>query len=164
MNIYQQILEKYWGFKEFRPLQDEIIKSIAAGRDTLGLMPTGGGKSVTFQVPALAKEGMCLVITPLISLMKDQVEKLSQRGIRAIAVHSGMSRDEIDIALDNAIYGNYKFLYISPERIGTEIFRVRLEKMLMKRIVFPSGDMISGLPIYVLLSCANIFLIFHYLP
>jgi len=143
MNIYQQILEKYWGFKEFRPLQDEIIKSIAAGRDTLGLMPTGGGKSVTFQVPALAQEGICLVITPLIALMKDQVEKLNQHGIRAIAVHSGMSRDEIDIALDNAIYGNYKFLYISPERIGTEIFRVRLEKMKVNLVAVDEAHCIS---------------------
>jgi ATP-dependent DNA helicase RecQ len=143
MNIYQQILEKYWGFKEFRPLQDEIIKSIAAGRDTLGLMPTGGGKSVTYQVPAIASEGMCLVITPLIALMKDQVEKLNQRGIRAIAVHSGMSRDEINVALDNAIYGNYKFLYISPERIGTEIFRVRLEKMKINLIAVDEAHCIS---------------------
>jgi len=143
MNIYQQILEKYWGFREFRPLQDEIIKSIAAGRDTLGLMPTGGGKSVTYQVPAIASEGMCLVITPLIALMKDQVEKLNQRGIRAIAVHSGMSRDEISVALDNAIYGNYKFLYISPERIGTEIFRVRLEKMKINLIAVDEAHCIS---------------------
>ena len=143
MNIYQQILEKYWGFKDFRPLQDEIIKSVAAGRDTLGLMPTGGGKSVTFQVPALAMEGICLVITPLISLMKDQVEKLSQRGIRAIAVHSGLSREEIDIALDNAIYGNYKFLYISPERIGTEIFKARLEKMKINLIAVDEAHCIS---------------------
>lgn len=143
MNIYQQILEKYWGFKEFRPLQDDIIKSIAAGRDTLGLMPTGGGKSVTFQVPALAQEGICLVITPLIALMKDQVEKLNQHGIRAISVHSGMSRDEIDIALDNAIYGNYKFLYISPERIGTEIFKVRLEKMKVNLIAVDEAHCIS---------------------
>jgi len=145
MNIYQQILEKYWGFREFRPLQDEIIKSIAAGRDTLGLMPTGGGKSVTYQVPAIASEGMCLVITPLIALMKDQVEKLNQRGIRAIAVHSGMSRDEISVALDNAIYGNYKFLYISPERIGTEIFRVRLEKMKINLIAVDETHYISQL-------------------
>lgn len=143
MNIYQQILEKYWGFKEFRPLQDEIIKSVTAGRDTLGLMPTGGGKSITFQVPALAQEGICLVITPLIALMKDQVEKLSQRGIRAIAVHSGMSREEIDIALDNAIYGNYKFLYISPERIGTEIFKVRLEKIEVNLIAVDEAHCIS---------------------
>lgn len=143
MNIYQQILEKYWGFKEFLPLQDDIIKSIAAGNDTLGLMPTGGGKSVTFQVPALAREGICLVITPLIALMKDQVEKLNQHGIRAIAIHSGMSRDEIDVALDNAIYGNYKFLYLSPERLGTEIFKVRIEKMNVNLIAVDEAHCIS---------------------
>jgi ATP-dependent DNA helicase RecQ len=143
MNIYQQILEKYWGFREFLPLQDDIIKSIAAGNDTLGLMPTGGGKSVTFQVPALAREGICLVITPLIALMKDQVEKLNQRGIRSIAVHSGLSRDEIDVALDNAIYGNYKFLYLSPERLGTEIFKVRIEKMNINLIAVDEAHCIS---------------------
>ena len=143
MNIYQQILEKYWGFSEFLPLQDDIIKSIAAGNDTLGLMPTGGGKSVTFQVPALVKEGICLVITPLIALMKDQVEKLNQLGIRAIAVHSGLSRDEIDVALDNAIYGNYKFLYLSPERLGTEIFKVRIEKMNVNLIAVDEAHCIS---------------------
>jgi len=143
MNIYQQILEKYWGFREFLPLQDDIIKSVAAGNDTLGLMPTGGGKSVTFQVPALAREGICLVITPLIALMKDQIEKLNQRGIRALAVHSGMSRDEIDVALDNAIYGNYKFLYLSPERLGTEIFKVRIEKMNVNLIAVDEAHCIS---------------------
>jgi len=129
MNLYQQILVKYWGFSEFRPMQDEIIKSVVAGHDTLGLMPTGGGKSITYQVPALAKDGLCLVITPLIALMKDQVENLNQRGIRALAIHSGLSRDEIDVTLENAIYGDFKFLYVSPERLNTEIFRVRMEKM-----------------------------------
>ena len=143
MNIYQQILEKYWGFSEFLPLQDDIIKSIAAGNDTLGLMPTGGGKSVTFQVPALAREGICLVITPLIALMKDQVEKLNQLDIRAIAIHSGLSRDEIDVALDNAIYGNYKFLYLSPERLSTEIFKVRIEKMNVNLIAVDEAHCIS---------------------
>jgi len=143
MNTYRQILEKYWGYSEFLPLQDEIIKSVAAGKDTLALMPTGGGKSVTFQVPAMAKEGICLVITPLIALMKDQIERLSQCGIRAIAVHSGMSREEIDITLDNAIYGNFKFLYLSPERLGTEIFRVRLEKMNVCLIAVDEAHCIS---------------------
>jgi len=143
MDIYGHILEKYWGYSEFLPLQYEIIKSIGDGKDTLGLMPTGGGKSITFQVPAMAKEGICLVITPLIALMKDQVEKLSQRGIRAIAVHSGLSRDEIDVALDNAIYGNYKFLYLSPERLGTEIFRVRIEKMNVNLIAVDEAHCIS---------------------
>ncbi len=143
MDNYQQILEKYWDFSEFLPLQYEIIKSIGEGKDTLGLMPTGGGKSITFQVPAMAKEGICLVITPLIALMKDQVEKLCQRDIRAIAVHSGMSREEIDITLDNAIYGNYKFLYLSPERLGTEIFRVRIEKMNVNLIAVDEAHCIS---------------------
>ncbi|MBL7112510.1 MAG: RecQ family ATP-dependent DNA helicase [Bacteroidales bacterium] len=129
MNLYQQILVKYWGYSEFRPMQDEIIKSVVAGHDALGLLPTGGGKSITYQVPALAKEGLCLVITPLIALMMDQVANLNQRGIRALAIHSGLSRYEIDVTLENAIYGDYKFLYVSPERLTTEIFRVRLEKM-----------------------------------
>ncbi len=129
MNLYQQILVKYWGHSEFRPMQDEIIKSVAAGHDTLGLLPTGGGKSITYQVPALAKDGLCLVITPLIALMMDQVDNLNKRGVRALAIHSGLSRYEIDITLENAIYGDYKFLYVSPERLTTEIFRVRMEKM-----------------------------------
>ena len=143
MDIYQQILQKYWGYSEFLPLQYEIIKSIADGKDTLGLMPTGGGKSVTFQVPAMAREGICLVITPLIALMKDQVEKLCQCGIRALSVHSGMSREEIDVALDNAIFGNFKFLYLSPERLGTEIFRVRIEKMNVNLIAVDEAHCIS---------------------
>ena len=140
MNIYQQILTRFWGYSDFRPEQEDIIKSVAAGHDTLGLLPTGGGKSVTFQVPTLAGDGMCLVITPLIALMKDQVEKLNQMGIRAMALHSGLYRDEIDVGLNNAVYGDFKFLYVSPERLSTEILR------LTRRIVFPSGGMISGLP------------------
>ena len=119
VNIYQQILSRYWGYSDFRPIQEDIIKSVANGHDTLGLMPTGGGKSITFQVPGLAKEGICLVITPLIALMKDQVEKLRKLEIKALAIYSGMTRDEIDIALENCIYGNYKFLYLSPERLGS---------------------------------------------
>jgi ATP-dependent DNA helicase RecQ len=143
MDIYKQILKKYWGYSEFLPLQHEIIKSVGEGKDTLGLMPTGGGKSLTFQVPAMAKEGICLVITPLIALMKDQVEKLYRNDIRALAVHSGMSREEIDVALENAIYGNYKFLYLSPERLGTEIFRVRIEKMNVNLIAVDEAHCIS---------------------
>ena len=106
MNLepYRQILIKYWGFSTFRPLQEDIIKSVAEGRDTLGLMPTGGGKSVTFQVPGLVHEGICLVITPLIALMKEQVSRLNSQGIKSLAIHSGMSAEEIDIALDNCIY------------------------------------------------------------
>ena len=126
---FQKILTKYWGFSKFRPLQEEIIRSVFEGNDTLALMPTGGGKSLTFQVPTMAMEGICLVITPLIALMKDQVEHLNRRGIKAVAIHSGLSREEIDITFDNCIYGDYKFLYLSPERLATEIFRVRIEKM-----------------------------------
>ena len=124
MNIepYRQILTKYWGFTSFKPLQEEIIKSVAEGKDTLGLMPTGGGKSITFQVPALAHEGICLVITPLIALMKDQVNRLNKLEIKSLAIHSGMSAEEIDNALENCIYGDYKFLYVSPERISTQDF------------------------------------------
>ncbi len=123
MNKYQEILKQYWGYDSFRDLQEEIITSIGEGKDTLGLMPTGGGKSITFQVPALAQEGICIVITPLIALMKDQVQNLRKRGIKALAIYSGMTRQEILTALENCIFGNYKFLYISPERVDTEIFR-----------------------------------------
>ena len=143
VNIYQQILNRYWGFSDFRPVQEDIIKSVSAGHDTLGLLPTGGGKSVTFQVPTLASEGMCLVITPLIALMKDQVEKLNHMGIKAIAIHSGLSRDEIDTGLNNAVYGGYKFLYVSPERIATEIFRVRLPQMNITLVAVDEAHCIS---------------------
>jgi ATP-dependent DNA helicase RecQ len=129
MTDIHSILTKYWGYGSFRPLQEDIIRSVINGKDTLGLMPTGGGKSITFQVPALAMKGICLVITPLIALMKDQVENLKKKGIKAIAIHSGLSREEIDFSLDNCIYGAFKFLYVSPERLTTEIFRIRLEKM-----------------------------------
>ncbi len=143
MNIYQQILSRYWGYSKFWPLQEDIIKSIANGHDTLGLMPTGGGKSVTFQVPALAKEGICLVVTPLIALMKDQVEGLKRKGVKAMAVYSGMTRKEIDIALDNCIYGNYKFLYLSPERLNTEIFKARVQKMKVSLVAVDESHCIS---------------------
>jgi ATP-dependent DNA helicase RecQ len=143
MNIYQQILIRYWGYPDFRPVQEDIIKSVAAGHDTLGLLPTGGGKSLTFQVPTLAGNGMCLVITPLIALMKDQVEKLVQKGIKAMALHSGLSREEIDIGLNNAIYGNFKFLYVSPERLTTEIFRVRLPQMNLSLVTVDEAHCIS---------------------
>ena len=115
----QQILKTYWGFDTFRPLQEEIILSVLDGKDTLALLPTGGGKSICYQVPALARDGICLVISPLVALMKDQVDALKDKGIRALFVHSGMSSREIDIALDNAAYGHYKFLYVSPERLET---------------------------------------------
>ncbi len=143
MADFQQILAKYWGYSTFRPLQEEIIRSVYEGKDTLGLLPTGGGKSITFQVPAMAMDGVCLVITPLIALMNDQVGNLRKRGIRALAIHSGMSRDEIDIAFDNCIYGDFKFLYLSPERLDTEMFRARIEKMEVSLIVVDESHCIS---------------------
>lgn len=143
MSIYHDILKQYWGYDSFRDLQEEIITSIGEGRDTLGLMPTGGGKSITFQVPALAKEGICLVVTPLIALMKDQVQNLRKRGIKAIAVYSGMTRQEILIALENCIFGNYKFLYISPERLDTDIFRTKLRAMKVSMITVDESHCIS---------------------
>ncbi len=142
-DLYHQILEKYWGYTKFRPLQEEIIFSVANGHDTLALMPTGGGKSLTYQVPALAKEGLCLVITPLIALMKDQVNRLRSMEIKAIAIYSGMMREEIDVALDNCIYGDYKFLYVSPERLNTDIFRMRVEKMNINLIAVDEAHCIS---------------------
>ena len=141
--INYQLLKQYWGYDNFRGIQEEIINSIGADKDTLGLMPTGGGKSITFQVPALAKEGMCLVITPLIALMKDQVQNLKKRGIKALAIYSGMSRQEIIITLENCIFGNYKFLYISPERLDTEIFRTKLPKMKISMITVDESHCIS---------------------
>lgn len=143
MNNYEEILKQYWGYDSFRSLQKEIITSIGEGKDTLGLMPTGGGKSITFQVPALAKEGVCLVITPLIALMKDQVNNLRKRGIKALAVYSGMTRQEILTALENCIYGNYKFLYISPERLDTEIFQTKVRSMKVSMITVDESHCIS---------------------
>jgi len=145
MNIepYREILTKYWGFTSFKPLQEEIIKSVAAGRDTLALMPTGGGKSITYQVPALVSEGICIVITPLIALMKDQVNRLNSMEIRAMSIHSGMSGEEIDIALDNCIYGDYKFLYISPERIATRLFQTRAPKLNINLVAVDEAHCIS---------------------
>ena len=143
MTIYHKILQKYWGYKEFRPLQEEIIQSIASGKDTLGLMPTGGGKSLTFQVPALAVPGICIVITPLIALMKDQVDNLKRLGIKATAVYSGMTRMDIIVHLENCIFGNYKFLYISPERLNSEIFRSKLQAMKVSFLVVDESHCIS---------------------
>jgi ATP-dependent DNA helicase RecQ len=143
LSIYQETLQKYWGYSNFRPLQEDIIHSIFQGRDTLGLMPTGGGKSITFQVPALIREGICIVVTPLIALMKDQVENLKSRSIKAIAIYSGMTFDEISVALDNCIYGDIKFLYCSPERLGTEIFRERILSMKVSFIVVDEAHCIS---------------------
>ena len=143
MNKYQEILKQYWGDDSFRDLQEEIITSIGEGKDTLGLMPTGGGKSITFQVPALAQEGICIVITPLIALMKDQVQNLRKREIKALAIYSGMTRQEILTALENCIFGNYKFLYISPERLDTEIFRTKLRSMKVSMITVDESHCIS---------------------
>ena len=143
MNKYQEILKQYWGYDSFRDLQEEIITSIGEGKDTLGLMPTGGGKSITFQVPALAQSGLCIVITPLIALMKDQVQNLRKRGIKALAIYSGMTRQEIVTALENCIFGDYKFLYISPERLDTEIFRIKLRSMKVSMITVDESHCIS---------------------
>ena len=123
------ILKEYWGYDSFRGIQSDIIESILQGRDTLGLMPTGGGKSICFQVPALMLEGLCIVVTPLISLMKDQVQQLKNRGIKAEAVYSGMMHEDIIRVLDNAVLGAYKLLYISPERLSSELFLAKLERM-----------------------------------
>lgn len=126
---YLEILKKYWGYDSFRGIQEQIIESIGSGRDTLGLMPTGGGKSITFQVPALAMDGVCLVITPLIALMKDQVRILREHGIKAAAIHTGMKREEIITVMENCIFGGYKFLYVSPERLSSELFRTKLRHL-----------------------------------
>lgn len=123
---YLEILKQYWGYDSFRGIQEQIIGSIGSGRDTLGLMPTGGGKSITFQVPALAMDGVCLVITPLIALMKDQVRNLREHGIKAAAIHTGMKREEIITVMENCIFGGYKFLYVSPERLSSQLFRTKL--------------------------------------
>lgn len=140
---YRNILKQYWGYSDFRDLQEDIINSIGEGKDTLGLMPTGGGKSITFQVPALAKEGICIVVTPLIALMKDQVQNLKSRGIKAVAIYSGMTRKEILISLENCIFGDYKFLYISPERLDTEIFQLKLRSMKVSMITVDESHCIS---------------------
>ena len=137
MQQFLSILKQYWGYDNFRPLQADIIQSIAAGKDTLGLMPTGGGKSLTFQVPALAMEGVCIVVTPLIALMKDQVENLKKRGISAAAIYSGMSNDEINNTLDNCVFQAYKFLYVSPERLSTPVF---LEKIKQAKVCIIAVD------------------------
>lgn len=140
---YLDILRQYWGYGAFRGIQQQIIESIGSGRDTLGLMPTGGGKSVTFQVPALAREGLCVVITPLIALMKDQVRNLRQRGIKAVAVYTGMTTEEIVVSLENCIFGGVKFLYVSPERISTELFQKKLRRMNVSMITVDEAHCIS---------------------
>ncbi|MGB4293033.1 MAG: ATP-dependent DNA helicase RecQ [Bacteroidales bacterium] len=139
----RKILTRYWGFTTFKPLQEEIIKSVLEKKDTLGLMPTGGGKSVTFQVPGLALEGICLVITPLIALMKEQVARLNKMEIKALALHSGMTKEEIEITLDNCIYGDYKFLYISPERIASPLFKIKSPRLNVSLVAIDEAHCIS---------------------
>ncbi len=139
----EDVLKKYWGYRSFRPLQEEIIKSVLAGQDTLALLPTGGGKSVCFQVPAMVNEGVCLVISPLIALMSDQVGQLKKRGINAVAVNSSLTNREIDVALDNAVYGDVKFLYVSPERLKTDMFLARLPKMKVALLAVDEAHCIS---------------------
>ena len=147
MNTTEKIhhlLNKHWGFTSFRDKQEEIILSVLDGKkDTLALLPTGGGKSICFQVPALAQEGLCIVVSPLIALMQDQVNNLQSKGIKAIAINSALSKREIDIGLDNAAYGDYKFLYVSPERIETELFKARLAKMKVNLIAVDEAHCIS---------------------
>lgn len=140
---YREILKKYWGYDDFRGIQREIIESIGEGRDTLGLMPTGGGKSITFQVPTLAADGLCIVVTPLIALMKDQVANLRSRGIKATAIYSGMKNSDVIVALENCIFGNYKFLYISPERISSELFLTKVKHIPVKLITIDEAHCIS---------------------
>lgn len=151
------ILKKYWGYDAFRPLQEEIIQSVLDGRDTLALMPTGGGKSLCFQVPTMLGEGICIVVTPLIALMKDQVENLRERGIEAVAIYAGMNRREVDIALDNCIFGPIKFLYLSPERLGSELVQERIRHMKVRLWAIDEAHCISQWgydfrPPYLLLS------------
>src|ERR1700733_13555122 len=139
----QEILKQYWNHDSFRPMQEEIIQSVLLGHDTLALLPTGGGKSVCFQVPALAKEGLCVVVSPLIALMKDQVENLKEKGIEAVSIVSGMGKREIDIALDNCIYGQVNFLYLSPERLLSELVRERIKYMKVNLIAVDEAHCIS---------------------
>ena len=139
----KQILIKYWGHTNFRPMQEEIIQSVLATKDTLALLPTGGGKSVCFQIPCLMQDGICIVISPLISLMKDQVEHLKSKGIKSVAITSGMSKNEVDVALGNCIYGNYKFLYLSPERLQNKMVQERIRQMNVNLITVDEAHCIS---------------------
>jgi ATP-dependent DNA helicase RecQ len=149
----QQILKQYWGYDTFRPLQEEIITAILVGKDALALLPTGGGKSICFQVPAIAKDGLCLVVSPLIALMKDQVEQLKRRGIPALAVYSGMNFLEVKKTLQNAAYGNFKFLYVSPERLETKLFLEYLPSMNISLLAVDEAHCVSqwgyGYPVFL---------------
>jgi len=142
-DIYRETLARYWGFTSFRPLQEEIIEAVISGKDAVGLLPTGGGKSVTYQIPPVAGEGLCLVITPLIALMKDQVARLKTLNIKAMAIHSGMAREEVEIALDNVLYGDYRLLYVSPERLQTPLFRARLPRFNFTLVAVDEAHCIS---------------------
>ena len=137
------ILEQYWGFKSFRGSQKKIIDTILAERDVLALMPTGGGKSLCFQIPAMAKEGICIVVSPLIALIHNQVATLKEKGIKAIALTGGISFDEVNNLLDNCLFGNYKFLYLSPERLQQEIVRDRIQQMNVNLIAIDEAHCIS---------------------
>ncbi|MEI6817638.1 MAG: ATP-dependent DNA helicase RecQ, partial [Bacteroidota bacterium] len=139
----QQILTKYWSYSHFRPMQEEIINAVLEGKDALALLPTGGGKSICYQVPAMMKDGICIVISPLIALMKDQVEALKSKGIPAVAIYSGMYKREIDIALDNCVYGNIKFLYLSPERLASDLVQMRIAKMNVNLLAVDEAHCIS---------------------
>ena len=138
-----EVLKEYWGYDGFRPMQEDIITAALEGKDVLAIMPTGGGKSICFQVPGLMRDGITLVVTPLIALMKDQVQNLNDRGVRALAIHAGMSRHEVDLALNNAAYGDYKFLYLSPERLGTQLFRSYIDVLDVSFIVVDEAHCIS---------------------
>ena len=137
------VLKEYWGYDSFRPKQEDIVRAAMEGRDVLAILPTGGGKSVCFQVPAMMKEGIAIVVTPLIALMKDQVQNLNDRGIKALCVNAGMGRREVDLTLNNAAYGDFKFLYVSPERLGTQLFRSYLQEMNVSFIVVDEAHCIS---------------------
>jgi ATP-dependent DNA helicase RecQ len=137
------ILEQYWNHTSFRPLQEEIITSVLENNDTFALLPTGGGKSVCFQIPALLKDGICIVVSPLVALMKDQVNSLKDKGIKAMAITSGIRYTELDALLDNCIYGNYKFLYLSPERLQQDIVKQRIEQMNVNLIAVDEAHCIS---------------------
>ena len=139
----QETLKEYWGYDSFRPMQEDIVNTALEGRDVLAILPTGGGKSVCFQVPAMMREGIAIVVTPLIALMKDQVQNLNDRGIRALCVNAGMSRREVDNALNNALYGDYKFLYVSPERLSTPLFKAYVSEMNVSYIVVDEAHCIS---------------------
>ncbi len=138
-----EVLKEYWGYEGFRPMQEEIITAALEGKDVLAIMPTGGGKSICFQVPGLMKDGITLVVTPLIALMKDQVQNLRDRGVRALAIHAGMSRHEVDLALNNAAYGDFKFLYLSPERLGTQLFQSYIDVLDVGFVVVDEAHCIS---------------------